>query len=112
MCSVAGERILITGSGVRPTGPLRTGEQRKEHAMTTPSMTRSIPLHQTMGRSLRTLLTALALVVLVTVAFVVGRVTVGSSTPPAHAAAVHTQAPASSADTGRVCQVGHLRGPC
>ena len=80
--------------------------------MTTPSMTHSIPVRQAMKRSLRTFLTALALVVLVTVAFVVGRVTVGSSTAPAHAPAVHTQAPASSADTGRVCQVGHLRGPC
>jgi len=80
--------------------------------MTTPSMTHSIPVRQAMGRSLRTLLTALALVVLFTVAFVVGRVTVSSSTPTAHAPAVHTQAPASSADTGRVCQVGHLRGPC
>jgi hypothetical protein len=80
--------------------------------MTTPSMTHSIPVRQAMGRSLRILLTALALVVLFTVAFVVGRVTVSSSTPPPHAPAVHTQAYASSADIGRVCQLGHLRGPC
>ena len=112
MCPVAGERMLITGRESGPPDSVRTGEQRKERAMTTPSIPHPIPLHQTMGRALRGLLAALALVVLITVAFVVGRVTVSSSTPPAHAPAVHTQAPASSADTGRMCQVGHLRGPC
>ena len=80
--------------------------------MTTPSITHPLPLHQAMGRGLRILLGALALVILITVAFVVGRVTVSSNTTPAQAPAVHAQVPASSADTGAVCQVGHLQGPC
>jgi hypothetical protein len=80
--------------------------------MTTPSITHPIPVHQAMGRHLRILLAALTLVILVTVAFVVGRVTVSSNTTPAQAPAVHTQAPAASVDTGRMCQVGHYRGPC
>jgi hypothetical protein len=112
MCPGAGERILIAGRESGRPDSVRTGEQRKEHAMTTPSIPHPIPLHQTMGRTLRGLLAALALVLLITVAFVVGRVTVSSNTTPAQAPAVHTQAPASSVDTGRMCQVGHLRGPC
>ena len=80
--------------------------------MTTPSMTYPIRVHQAMGRALRILLASLAIILLVTVAFVVGRVTVSSNTSPAQAPAVHTQAPASSADSGRFCQVGHLRGTC
>ena len=64
--------------------------------MTTPSMTHPIPVHQAMGRALRMLLAALALVLLVTVAFMVGRVTVSSNTTPAQAPAVHTQAPPPS----------------
>jgi hypothetical protein len=77
--------------------------------MTTPSISTPIPVHQAMGRALRILLAALALVLLVSVAFVVGRVTVSSNTTPAQAPAMHSQAPASSADTGGMC---HLRGPC
>ena len=80
--------------------------------MTTPSITYPIPVRKAMGRALRILLVALALLVLVTVAFVVGRVTVSSNTTPAQAPAVHAQVPVSSADTGSVCQVGHLQGPC
>jgi hypothetical protein len=80
--------------------------------MTTPSITHPIPVHQAMGRALRILLAALALVILITVAFVVGRMTVSTNTTPAQAPAVHTQAPPSSLDTGRVCQIGHFRGPC
>ena len=80
--------------------------------MTTPSITHPIPVHQAMGRHLRTLLAAMALVILVSVAFVVGRVTVSSNATPAQTPAVHTQAPPPSPDTGRMCQVGHYRGPC
>src|SRR5271168_2951722 len=102
------ERILTggRGSGHRTR---EDREKRKERAMTTPSITRAIPVHQAMGRALRMLLAALGLVLLVTVAFVVGRLTVSSNTTPAPAPAVHTQAPASATDTGRLCQVGHLR---
>ena len=104
-------RILIGGRG----SGHRTREdrkKRKERAMTAPSITHPIPVRQAMGRSLRMLLAALALVLLVTLAFMVGRLTVSSNTTPAPAPAVHTQAPSSATDTGRLCQVGHLRGPC
>ena len=79
--------------------------------MTTPSMTHPIPVHQAMGRALRILLAALALVILVTVAFVVGRVTVSSNATPAQLPAVHTQAPPAPVNTGP-CWIGHYRGSC
>lgn len=93
-------RILKGGRG----SDHRTREdrkKRKERAMITPSITHPNPVHQAMGRALRMLLAALALVLLVTVALVVGRLTVSSNTTPARAPAVHSQAPASATDTAR-----------
>jgi hypothetical protein len=76
--------------------------------MTTASISTSMPLHQTMGRTLRILFVTIAVVVLLTVAFVVGRVTAGSSSAPAITPAVSTHLLASN-DTGVCGQVGHLR---
>ena len=75
--------------------------------MTTTSITTSMPPHQTMGRTLRALFVAMAVVVLLTVAFVVGRVTAGSGSAPAVTPAVSTHLPASN-DAGVCQQVGHL----
>jgi hypothetical protein len=111
MCLGAGVRMLTAGRNSADR-TVRTGEQRKECAMTTPSITHPMPVHQAMGRSLRILLAAVALVILVTVAFVVGRVTVSSNPAPAQAPAVHAQAPLASVDNGRMCQIGHYRGSC
>jgi hypothetical protein len=67
----------------------------------------TFPLVRTMGRSLRILLVTALILVLATVAFVVGRATVSSSSTPARAP-VGVQAPASN-DTGTCQQVGHFR---
>ena len=66
----------------------------------------TLPLVHTMGRSLRILLVTAAILVLATVAFVVGRVTVSSSSTPAKAP-VSVQVPASN-DTGTCQHVAHL----
>ncbi len=75
--------------------------------MTTASITTSAPRQKTMGRT-RVLLVTMAVVLLVTVAFVVGRVTASTSFAPAIAPAVSTHLAASN-DNGVCGQVGHLR---
>lgn len=109
MWSHPGGRMLRKGRRpVRPGRVSRTGEkQRKEHSMTTPSISAPLPGH-TMGRALQFLLATVAVLALVTVAFVVGRVTVGSSPAPATSPAVSSQVPAST-DSGICQQVGHYR---
>jgi hypothetical protein len=69
----------------------------------------TFPLVRTMGRTLRILLVTAVILVLATVAFVVGRVTVSSSSTLAKAP-VGVQAPASN-DAGTCQQVGHFRLP-
>ncbi len=66
----------------------------------------TLPLVHTMGRSLRIFLATAAILVLATVAFVVGRVTVSSSATPA-AAPVGVQVSASN-DTGLCQHIGHF----
>jgi hypothetical protein len=75
--------------------------------MTVPSST--VPaLFQTAGRSLRILLVTAAILFLVSVAFVIGRVTVSSNPVPAATQATSKIVPASS--SGGICQqVGRLR---
>ncbi len=74
--------------------------------MTTHSITAPLPV-QAMGRALRLLLATVAILVLITTAFVVGRVTVGSSPAQAKHPAVNTEVLASSS-TGICEQVGHF----
>jgi hypothetical protein len=74
--------------------------------MTTTSL--SAPAHiQAIGRTLRMLLAAAALLILLGAAFVVGHVTVSSSSAPGKAPAVSAQVPGSN--SGICQQVGHLR---
>ncbi len=63
---------------------------------------------QTTGRSLRILLVTAAILVLVSVAFVIGRVTVGSGPAPTTPPAAKTFVPVSN-DNGICQQVGHFR---
>jgi hypothetical protein len=75
--------------------------------MTVPSS--MIPaLVQTTGRALRTLLVTAAILVLLSVAFVIGRVTVSSSPAPVTTPATSKLVPASN-DNGICQQVGRLR---
>jgi hypothetical protein len=75
--------------------------------MTSPSITAPIQQAQGTGRALRLLLVTLAILVIATVTFVVGRVTAsGSSSAPVNAPAVSRQLPASNA-SGVCQQVGH-----
>jgi hypothetical protein len=62
---------------------------------------------QSIGRTLRMLLAAAAILVLLGAAFVVGRVTVSSTSAPGKAPAASTQVPGSN--SGICQQVGHLR---
>jgi hypothetical protein len=97
-----------TRSGIRPTGmgdPYRP-EATKGSTMTISSTT--LPLVHTMGRSLRILLVTAAILVLATVAFILGRVTVNSSSTPAKVPAVVAHVPASN-EPGICQQVGHFR---
>jgi hypothetical protein len=66
----------------------------------------TLPLVRTMGRSARILLATAAILVLVTVAFVVGRATVSSSSTPAQAP-MGVQAPTSN-NTGICYPVAHF----
>ena len=66
----------------------------------------TLPIAHTMGRSLRFLLATAVVLVLVTLAFVVGRVTVSSSSTPANTP-VGVQAPASN-DMAICHHVGHF----
>jgi hypothetical protein len=74
--------------------------------MTTTSLS-APPRVQAIGRTLRMLLAAAAIVILLGVAFVVGRVTVSSSSAPGTAPAASTQLPGSN--SGICQQVGHFR---
>jgi hypothetical protein len=75
--------------------------------MTVPSST--VPAFvQTTGRALRILLVTAAILVLFSVAFVIGRVTVSSSPVPATTPATSKIVPAS-ASNGICQQVGRLR---
>jgi len=74
--------------------------------MTTTSL--SAPARvQAIGRTLQMLLAAAAILILLGAAFVVGRVTVSSSSAPGKAPTVSTQAPGSN--SGICQQVGHFR---
>jgi hypothetical protein len=75
--------------------------------MTVPSST--VPaLIETTGRALRILLVTAVIVVLVSVAFVIGRVTVSSSPAPVTTPATSKVVPASNGN-GICQQVGRLR---
>jgi hypothetical protein len=79
--------------------------------MTGPAITAPITLGA-MGRTLRVLLVAAAILALATAAFFVGRVSVGSSPVLTKVPAVSTQLPVSD-NTGVCQQVGHfLSGGC
>ena len=102
-------RRIVSPDPERVTGP--GGPDRrprgKECEMTSPSIAALIPSAQGTGRALRLLLVTLAILVIATVTFVVGRVTAnGSSSAPANVPAVSRQMPASS-DSGVCQQVGH-----
>jgi hypothetical protein len=74
--------------------------------MTTTSL--SAPARvQAIGRTLRMLLAAAAILILLGAAFVVGRMTVSSSAAPGKAPAASTQVPGSN--SGICPQVGHFR---
>jgi hypothetical protein len=75
--------------------------------MTISSTTAPTPV-QTTGQGLRILLVTAAILVLISVAFVIGRVTVSSSRAPAKAPAASTMMPVSN-DGGSCQQVGHLQ---
>jgi hypothetical protein len=60
------------------------------------------------GRALRILLITGAILALATVAFVLGRVSVGSSSIPARAPSVSTQ-PSTANDTSACQQIAHYR---
>ena len=75
--------------------------------MTVPSST--VPaLVQMTGRAMRVLLVTAAILVLFSVAFVIGRVTVTSGPAPVSTPATSKLVPASN-DNGLCQQVGHLR---
>jgi hypothetical protein len=88
----------------RVSGP----ETRKEYEMTSPSITAPLPHAEGTGRAFRLLLITLAILVVATVAFVVGRVTASGSSPaPINAPAVSRQL-TGSIDSGVCQQVGHF----
>ena len=74
--------------------------------MTVTSVSAPGPVQAT-GRTLRMLLVTATILILLVAAFVVGRVTVGSSSAPGTTPAVKTQV--QSSDTGICQQVGHYR---
>jgi hypothetical protein len=74
--------------------------------MTTTSLSAPGPVQAT-GRTLRMLLATATILILLAAAFVVGHVTVSSSSAPAIAPAVRTQVLGSN--TGICQQVGHFR---
>ena len=74
----------------------------------TVSSTTGPALVQTTGRALRILVVTAAILVLLSVAFVIGRVTVSSSPAPVTTPAVSRVVPASN-DNGICQQVGRLR---
>jgi hypothetical protein len=61
-----------------------------------------------MGRALRIVLITVTIVALATVAFVLGRVSVGSSSAPTTAPSVSTQLPTVT-DAGTCQQIAHFR---
>jgi hypothetical protein len=61
-----------------------------------------------MGRALRIFLLTAAILALATVAFVLGRVSVGSGSVPTNAPAASTQLPTTN-DTGTCQQIVHFR---
>jgi hypothetical protein len=80
--------------------------------MTTSAITATLDPAASWTKVLRRFLVALAIVILVAVAFTVGHMTATTRLGPATSPA-RVQVPAVGADdTGRYCQVGHLRGPC
>jgi hypothetical protein len=65
---------------------------------------------QAMGRTLRMLLATATILILLAAAFVVGHVTVSSSSAPGTAPAVRTQVQSSNSGISGICQqVGHYR---
>ena len=65
---------------------------------------------QAMGRTLRMLLATATILILLAAAFVVGHVTVSSSSAPGTAPAVRTQVQGSNSGISGICQqVGHYR---
>jgi hypothetical protein len=75
--------------------------------MTTQSIAVPVPSHA-LGRTLRWLLVAVAVLAVAVAAFMVGRMTVGSTPAPATQPAVISHVPAS-ADPGICQQIGHFR---
>jgi hypothetical protein len=61
-----------------------------------------------MGRALRIFILTATILALATVAFVLGRVSVGSGSVPTNAPAVSTQAPTAT-DAGTCQQIAHFR---
>jgi hypothetical protein len=61
-----------------------------------------------MGRALRIFLITVTILALATVAFVLGRVSVGSGSVPTNAPAVSTQVPTAN-DSGTCQQIAHFR---
>jgi peptidoglycan/LPS O-acetylase OafA/YrhL len=60
----------------------------------------------------RRLLVAFAVVVLIVMSFIVGHLTATSRQGPVATPVSAQVQGAGDGDTGHVCQVGHLRGPC